>query len=119
MPDKDQGSDEGLVVSEDVYPTEEELAKVAAWPWQDPRGLLAYVKEKWWAADWGWAEGRFEEYGRKGHRYRISTAGWSGNEDLINALHQNRMFWSLCWFSSQRGGHYEFRVSGDASPLPP
>jgi hypothetical protein len=26
------------------------------------------------------------------------------------ALEANRHFWSLCWLSSRRGGHYRFQI---------
>lgn len=41
-------------------------------------------------------------------RYTFSTGGWSGNEDLIRAMEQNWMIWSLTWVQSRRGGHYIF-----------
>lgn len=100
----------------DGYPTEEELAKVREWPYQDCLGLMAYLKERWYAAEMGyWYEGDYntEEYGGEPCRqfqFQISTAGWSGNEGFIEAMMANRMFWTLCWYSSRRGGHYEFRV---------
>lgn len=96
-------------MSTDPYPTEEELDKVEKWDYQlGFAPLLEYVKSLWWAPDWGWEQ--------KGNRYYISTAGWSGNEDLIAALQANFMFWSACWQSSRVGGHYRFRIPKWAIP---
>ena len=43
-------------------------------------------------------------------RLELHTYGWSGNEDIIQALKENRIFWSMCWEESRRGGHYKFRL---------
>ena len=87
----------------DEYPEEHELKKIAEWDYKDFPGLMGYVKERWKYADCGyWKRGR--KY------YRISTGGWSGNESIISALIQNRMFWAMCWVSSERGGHYVFEI---------
>ena len=45
----------------------------------------------------------------------LHTWGWSGNEDIINALSET-MFWHMHWQRSDRGGHYTFKkmkVKGD------
>lgn len=85
------------------YPEEHELEKIAQWDYKDFKGLIEYVKERWWAGDMG--------YFRKGKKYfYLSTAGWSGNESIIGALMENIMFWSCCWTSSKRGGHYVFQI---------
>ncbi|PYS91514.1 MAG: hypothetical protein DMF62_02565 [Acidobacteria bacterium] len=97
-------------MSLDEYPTDLELEHIAKWPavtvdngpadWHD---FMAEVRALWWAADWGWK--------RKGNAYWISTGGWSGNESLINAMQENFLFWSMCWDSSRRGGHYKFVIN--------
>jgi hypothetical protein len=40
-----------------------------------------------------------------------STGGWSGQEDLINAVCQNQICDLFYLWSWRRGGHYEFRIS--------
>jgi len=84
------------------YPDVEELTKIKEWPYKDCTGLMAYVESLWRNPDWGWK--------RDGNTYAISTGGWSGNEDLINAMGDNLLFWALCWVESKRGGHYTFEI---------
>jgi len=76
---------------------------IEKWPYSDAEGLLEYVHEIWAYADSGY-------WRQKGRRYWISTAGWSGNEDIMGALHKNTMFWMMCWQSSKRGGHFVFEI---------
>lgn len=55
----------------------------------------------------------WEGYGvmkRKGNKYYLATGGWSGNEAIISALAHNRLFWSITWQKSERGGAYWFTV---------
>ena len=91
----------------DGYPTEEELEKIRTWshPKYDYTGLLDYVGSHWW-----YPEYFHKEPTKAGAQYKISTGGWSGNEELIGALQENLVFWGLCWVSSRRGGHYEFET---------
>jgi len=83
------------------YPTEEELRTIAEWPWNDLKGMMEYVRSIWWMPDWG-----FEE--TMEGVYSISTGGWSGNEDIIGAMKDNRVWWSTWWAVHERGGHYKF-----------
>lgn len=85
----------------DGYPSEAELDAIINWPAKDCGGLLAHVLKMWHWPNYAIQEGR---------HYRFSTGGWSGNEDLIGALKQNIVFWSLCWEASRRGGVFEFVV---------
>lgn len=90
-------------MDKNYYPDDNELATIRNWDYKAFDSLMSYVKECWKYADCG--------YWKKGRKYyRISTGGWSGNESIIAALIQNRMFWSMCWVSSKRGGHYVFEI---------
>lgn len=83
------------------YPTKAELKKIAKWDFNDFAGLMEFVKELW----------HWDDYiEQDGNIYKLHTGGWSGNEDIINALAKNSLFWLMCWVESRRGGHYIFEL---------
>ena len=90
---------------EDGYPLEEELQELREWNPADLHGCMVRVRELWWMPDWGFQR---QEDGRV---YYLSTGGWSGNESIIVALRDNRMWWVLNWEASRRGGHFTFSKS--------
>lgn len=64
------------------YPSEKELVKVTSWKvnnQNDFLDLMEYIHGFWAYAGDGYWE-------RKGDMFVISTAGWSGNEEIITAL---------------------------------
>ena len=87
------------------YPTEKELIKVITWEpndW-DFMSFMDFIKSIWWMVDWGFKQ--------KGRIFWLSTGGWSGNEEIIDTMQKNEnLFWTVCWQSSKRGGHYRFHV---------
>ena len=87
---------------ENGYPDENELKKIENWDYHDFEGLMEYVRDLW----------KYKHYFTKkiGGIYQLSTGSWSGNESIIDALQQNKMFWSWCWESSRRGGRFEFKI---------
>ncbi len=84
---------------QDSYPTEIELTVCQAQ--QDFDVLMQYVAYIWTYP---------ECVSDANYRWKLSTGGWSGNEDIIDALKQNTMFWLFCWVQSRRGGHYIFQT---------
>lgn len=98
---------------EEEYPTKEQLSKIQEWDYQDGGyfDLADYVISLWHFPDWAvyrdWAK---DDYGREYRELRLATAGWSGNEDIISALHKNVMFEMLCWQSSHRGGLHIYHI---------
>jgi hypothetical protein len=94
----------------DGYPTEEAERLVREWPHDDFHGLMAFVRGLWRYSEY-WNESKdFDIIGKEVIKHHVSTAGWSGNESLIQALKENRMFWLMCWEQSRRGGHYIFEL---------
>lgn len=97
------------MLDEDGYPTEEALALIEKWSYEDPKGWFNFIKSIWWMRDWGWRESALSEDDTV-LCYNVSTGGWSGNESIISAMQQNRIMWSTTWVSSRRGGHYVFEL---------
>jgi len=86
-----------------VYPSKEELDYFENWDIQRDgwQVLVDYLQSLWWNGDSGVKVGR---------KYlSLSTWGWSGNEEIIDEL-QKTLFWTFCWYSSRRGGHYKFEL---------
>lgn len=97
-------------LDEDGYPTEEALDKIANWDCNDHEGWFKFIESIWHLRSWGWTELIEEDeiFKRKVKRIYISTAGWSGNESIIESMKENNILWSVYWYSSTRGGHYIF-----------
>lgn len=111
-------------MDKDGYPTKEELRFIRTYDIikRPIKPLIEYIEERWWAADWGFKLSKHrDDYksiirpgGKAVHRYHyileLHTGGWSGNEDIIYALEDNRWFYNFYWHSSRTGGHYEYRI---------
>lgn len=89
------------------YPTEIELAKIRNWNGSF-KDLWEYITRLW---NYGEDAYRFYKYGGKYHA-ELHTLGWSGNEDLIEALEHSQCRFFLMWHSKWlKGGHYYFEIS--------
>ena len=86
----------------DGYPTEETLKAFSQWPFEDPAGWLAFAESAWNKTYGHWRS--------NGPRITAVTGGWSGNEDVIEAMSDSYILWSLCWYMSKRGGLHEFKA---------
>lgn len=87
------------------YPDEEDLLTIACWTYKDPPDyyhLMQYIKGLW----------HWDDYFTQidDNNYELHTGGWSGNEQIISALQENTLFWTLCWEESRNGGHYKFNI---------
>ena len=93
------------MLDENNYPDEESLEKIRKWDIfkQGVSGLLELIEE-----NTNWADRQIYQ-GKRG-KYIYHTGGWSGNEDVIEAL-THTTFWFLFWQMSKRGGHYYFRIT--------
>lgn len=86
--------------------TADDLKRIAEWPHDDFQGLVAFVEDIWWMPEWGFLKDDMPG----GFSLELHTGGWSGNEQIVEALKRNRMFWAMCWVKSERGGHYWFKI---------
>ncbi len=99
----------------DGYPTQDTLNKIEQWITTETKQvheLMQYVRDHWNFADCGyWQESqKKDDCGTQVICYRLATAGWSGNEDIIGALQENILFWTRFWEQTNRGGAYIFEV---------
>lgn len=101
------------LIDEDGYPTVEALEIIRIWHWTDSKGWFDFIHSIWYLSDWGWYEGPEPHQWKENetcYHYNISTAGWSGNESIIEAMKKNSFMWSFTWVQSRRGGHYIFEL---------
>lgn len=91
------------------YPEEHELTKIKEWDYKDFPSLLDFIEVRW---AYRWYERRVVKdfNGNPILEWDISTAGWSGNEDIIYALLENKFFKMMWYYSWRTGGHYVFRI---------
>jgi hypothetical protein len=87
-----------LELDSDGYPTDESLLRIENYTGSHTKLMseIAFL---------------FGGYGRcefEGDLWKIATGGWSGCESVIAALKTNRVFWTMSWQLSRRGGYYEF-----------
>ena len=95
------------------YPDDDELKKIKEWPHDDYVGVWDFIRRRW-----KWTEGIREAMNMAGDKtvLVVATGGWSGNEDLIEALQENKnMIWALHWQLSARGGYFEFDLPEQVS----
>jgi len=93
------------------YPSELELSNIRKWDTLSESGtlgLIHHLGETWEYGDMG-----FIKKGKRVIKLELHTLGWSGNEDIISALRQNYLFWTMNWDMSRRGGHYYFTIRLD------
>lgn len=98
----------GEYLDDNGYPTETALNLIRKWHWLDIKGCFEFIKNIWTYKNYWREDISGEKNGEPAVTYHVSTAGWSGNESLIEALMRNEMIWHLSWVQSKRGGHYIF-----------
>ena len=95
------------MLNEDGYPDEASLKEIKEWniTKEGVQGLLDLVEENTHFGDWS-----FCIKGKHVLWLEYHTGGWSGNEDVIDALRSNLLFFPLYWKKTEVGGHYYFKI---------
>jgi hypothetical protein len=76
------------------------LDDIKQWPIEDFNGLIEQIGPLW------------SEHGTIKISKRIIsliTGGWSGNEDIIGAMQENVLLWTIHWKATVSGGLYVFK----------
>mgnify|MGYP001214703824 CR=1 FL=1 len=90
------------------YPTEQELEQIKTW--SDIPSLPEFIETVWNTG--------YGTFARNGGTLKLVTGGWSGNEDIIEAMGNNvALFWTLYWQRSERGGAFYFNDDMVATDL--
>jgi len=92
---------------EDGYPSVEVLHEIKTFNIGDKCEQLKEFLTLIWE-NWRYSDGFI--YIPETGVLELHTYGWSGNEDIIEALKQQKTFWAYFWQSSARGGHYRFEL---------
>ena len=82
------------------YPTDETIRAIEQWEPRDFDGLFAFIEAAW--NDCG-------SVISIGDQVSLVTGGWSGNEEIVDALGRNRIADMLYWESSHRGGLHVYK----------
>lgn len=86
-------------LDEDGYPTSETIDNILMWD-DSPSELFRSI------CDLFPPYGRFERRDTDGV-WEVATGGWSGCEEIVEAM-MNNIFISHSWLMSKRGGYHEF-----------
>lgn len=102
----------GELLDEDGYPTEFALWSIQSFDYSNPAGFFDLIEKIWYMKSFGFhREPLVDDANGKtniGEKVFLSTAGWSGNESVIQAMQNNLILWQTTWKVSRIGGHYEF-----------
>lgn len=105
------------IVDGEVYPSGDALKFIMDFDLtrRPVKELVDFLEKVWWCPSFGFkVEPGEDVLGKECVKLRLSTGGWSGNEELMDALEKNKYFYLLYWESSVRGGHYTFEIPLDA-----
>ena len=105
------------LIGDGLYPTGALLEKLEKFELGKTKLIdyLRLITDHWWSADGlihfekGPTFPELPDFGDS-YRMRISTGGWSGNEDIIDAVKKSD-FCFLFWEEWKRGGHFVFEFS--------
>ena len=94
----------------DGYPSEKWIKFIKDFE-SDTMPIMEFVellRHNWWSPDWGY---RLQRQYRGIRKLHLSTGGWSGNEETINAIISNFWLRNLLGYSQWNiGGHYKFKI---------
>lgn len=104
------------------YHTEKELKEIQNWDIKDAHNLINRLRDMWQYDFYfieNWMTFRRNKKETPVLALELHTGGWSGNEDIIEALQKHKLFWLMWWWKTERGGHYHFEIDFSAIGFKP
>lgn len=95
------------------YPTDNELEYIQKFEVIGPERqmeLFKYIYNIWEYGNISISPQKIKDRGDGTVWYTLITGGWSGNEEIIDAMKANLVFWARTWESSDRSGKHVFSV---------
>jgi hypothetical protein len=89
------------------YPTEDGLKLLSEWniAKEGLPTMLKVIQSMWRGNNPG-----FILSGKRVQHLQLHTGNFPGNEEIINALQKNEIFWGRYWRTFKKGGHYYFTI---------
>lgn len=92
---------------------ENDLIEIQNWDIKDTPGLLHKMKQLFYGGDKAFVQTWTLNKNNKQQpllTLEIHTGGLSNNEQIIDALKSNKLFFTMWWSKTERGGHYYFEI---------
>lgn len=103
-----------ICMDNEGYPTEEYLEFIKNYTYEvlPIEQMVDLICNNWQHGSWGYHIGRKYKGFRK---FELHTGGWSGNEEIINAITSNIWLteFNLKYYMWRTGGHYYFKIKVD------
>lgn len=96
------------LVDDEGYPTEWGIGQLRDFR-GSPSQLIDLLEQLWWTSTLMTVDELLDDQLRTVVRVSLATGGWSGNEQIIDAL-DSTMFHLRFWESSHRGGLCVYQV---------
>ncbi len=93
------------------YPTPRAIMTIENWKFSKDKTVedfLEYICNLW-----TWKDG-YALTGKRVLKLYLFTGWRSENEEIIEAMQHNRLFWWSCWRQSKSGGHYWFKITPES-----
>lgn len=90
------------------YPDEKLLEQIETWNGKNTQEMIEWIDQAW---NHNYGDMNLESITTGVYRIELITGGWSGNEDVMSAIYKNRLFDSMYWQRSERGGKYVYEVT--------
>ena len=77
---------------------------------RDPKDLMKFVKKLWRGTGWEEYTSSDPQGENGGTTYKLNTYGMTQNQEIVQALRDNKTFWDAFWAISKFNGYHQFFI---------